>query len=504
MLLSRVAGLARQTIFSSVFGLSLEADVFQAALRIPNFLQNLFGDGVLSASMIPVYARLVKAKGQEDADRVARAVLALLAVTISVIVLLGVLFTPMVVDLVATGFRSDPYKRNLTITLVRIMFPGVGLLVGSAWCLAILNTHGKFFNSYAAPTLWNAAIIVGLLWFPGHDPSKVAIGAAWGSVVGSVLQLLAQLPQVMRVMSSGWRTTRFTVTPDVREVLTMAGPVILSRGAIQVSAFIDAWIASFLGNGPMAALANAQSLYMFPVSMFGMAVASASLPAMSSVDHSKGSRALIDHLINGQRLLLVLMVPSVMGFLAFGDVMSGVVFEHGKFTHDNSRFVWFILAGSAVGLIATTIGRFYASAFYALGDSKTPARFAFIRIALVIGLGVAMAFGGPWLFGVDLRWGTVGLTLSAGMAGWVEFALLRRALRRLISDFNVPAGFLLKCWAAAIVAAALATGLRWALPESLGLIRYLTILFVFGSLYLAGAVAVGTITITELRRRLKI
>lgn len=504
MLLSRVAGLARQTIFSSVFALSPEADVFQAAMRIPNFLQNLFGDGVLSASMIPVYARMVKQRGQEDADRVARAVLAMLAVCISVIVLLGVLSAPFVVDLVATGFRADPHKRELTITLVRIMFPGVGLLVASAWCLAILNTHGRFFNSYAAPALWNAAIIGGLLWYPGHDLSRIAVAAAWGSVIGSVLQVFSQLPQVVNVMSAGWRSTRLTMTPDVREVLTMAGPVVLSRGALQVSAFIDAWIASFLGDGPTAALANAQSLYMFPVSMFSMAVTSASLPTMSAVDHSKGTEQLSKHLVSGQRLLLVLMVPSVMGFLAFGDVMSGVVFEHGKFTVENSRFVWAILAGSAVGLIATSIGRFYASAFYALGDTKTPARFAFVRIALVIGLGLLIAFKGPALFHVDIKWGTVGLTLSAGIAGWVEFALLRRALRRRISDFNVPPGFLFKCWAAAIVAAALATGLRWALPESLGLIRYLTILFVFGSLYLAGAVAVGTITVTELRRRLKI
>ena len=503
MLLSRLAGLARQTIFAKVFGQqSIEADAFVAALRIPNFLQNLFGDGVLSASMIPVYARLVKQRGQAEADAVARTVLALLALITSAMVLAGVLFTPVFVDLIAPGFHGE--GRALTITLVRIMFPGVGLLVASAWCLAILNTHGKFFNSYAAPALWNAAIIVALVWYWHAPLPKAAMAAAWGAFVGSVLQVSAQLPQVLKVMSSGWRRTRLTLTTEVREVISTSVPVILSRGAIQVSAFIDSIIASLLGTGAMTTLSNAQSLYMLPVSLFGMAISSAALPAMSAVSHDKDTSALSKHLVDGQRLLLVLMVPSVVGFVAFGDVMAGIVYEGGRFTAQDSRFVWLVLAGSAVGLIATTVGRFYASAFYALGDTKTPARFAFIRIGLVIALGFAMALGGPALLGVDRIWGTAGLTLSAGMAGWVEFTLLRRALKRRIADFHVPVSFMARCWAVAIVAAALATGLRWALPEHNRILRDLEILVVFGMLYLGGAVVAGAITIQELRRRLRV
>lgn len=504
MLLSRVAGLARQTVFAFFFGLHLEADAFNAALRIPNFLQNLFGDGVLSASLIPVYSRLVARHSREEADRVARTILLLLGLLTSLIVLAGVTFTPVFVHLVAPGFTDE--TRALTITLVRVMFPGVGLLVGSAWCLAILNTHGKFFNSYAAPTMWNAAIIVALVWGPhGSDArSDLAIWAAWGSVVGSVLQILAQLPQVLTVMSSGWRATRLRLTTDVREVLSSSVPVILSRGAIQVSAFIDSLIASYLGTGPVAGLASAQSLYMFPVSLFGMAISSAALPAMSAENRGADTRGLAKHLIEGQRMLIVLMVPSVVGFLAFGDVMAGLLFERGAFSHADSRFVWAIVAGSAVGLLATTVGRFYASAFYAIGDTRTPARFAFVRIALVVSLGFLLAFGIPYGFNLDLMWGTPGLTLSAGIAGWVEFALLRRALRRRVDNFGVPASFLLKCWAVAIVAAALATGLRWTMLEQMAALRYFVILLVFGLLYLGGAAAIGVLSIPDLRRKLRI
>ena len=502
MLLSRVAGLARQTIFSHHFGLGLEADAFGAAFRIPNFLQNLFGDGVLSASLIPVYSRLVAERGRDEADRVARTVLGLLAIVTSLIVLAGVTFTPFFVDLVAMGFSGE--QRQLTITLVRIMFPGVGLLVGSAWCLAILNTHGKFFNSYAAPAVWNAAIIVALVWHR-HDPlAHLAVTAAWGAVVGSALQVLTQLPQVIQVMSSGWLRTRLRRTPEVREVIASSIPVILSRGAIQVSAYIDGFIASWLGKGAVAALTNTQQLYTFPVSLFGMAISSAALPAMSAVGHRDDTRAIARHLVDGQRLLMVLMVPSVVGFLAFGDVMAGLLYEGGRFTHADSQFVWAVLAGSSVGLIATTVGRYYASAFYALGDTKTPARFAFVRIGLVLALGVLMARGIPYLFHLDLKWGTPGLTLSAGIAGWVEFSLLRSALKKRIADFAVPVNFLVQCWLIAILAAALTTGLRWALPDRVQWARDLAILVAFGSVYLAGAAAIGVLSVKDVRRRLRI
>jgi putative peptidoglycan lipid II flippase len=290
----------------------------------------------------------------------------------------------------------------------------------------------------------------------------------------------------------------------VSEVVASSIPVILSRGAIQISAFVDGTIASGLGTGPVAALANAQSLYMFPVSIFGMAISSAALPAMSAVRHHEDSTVISKHLIEGQKMLLILMVPSVVAFLAFGDVMTALLYEHGLFTHENTIFVWAILAGSAVGLIATTVARYYTSAFYALGDSKTPARLAFVRITLVVVLGVLMARGIPYLFHIDLKWGTPGLTLSAGIAGWVEFSLLRAALKKRVSDFAIPMSFLFRCWAVAIVAAALTTGLRWALPDRFPWARNLTILVVFGLVYLAGAAIAGTLPVADLRRRQRI
>src|SRR5687767_14982250 len=163
ILISRIVGLVRQRIFAHYFGSSGEGDAFSAAFRIPNFLQNVFGEGALSASFIPVYAKLLAQDDEEQARRVANAVFGILALVTSIIVLIGVLATPYIVTAIAAGFEDE--RRELTITLVRIFFPGAGLLVLSAWCLGVLNSHHKFFISYTAPVAWNAAIIFSLVFF---------------------------------------------------------------------------------------------------------------------------------------------------------------------------------------------------------------------------------------------------------------------------------------------------------------------------------------------------
>ena len=163
ILLSRIIGLVRNRVFAHYFGTSDAADAFNAAFRIPNFLQNLFGEGVLSASFIPVYAGL-RARGDEaEARLVASAIAALLGLATAVLVLVGILFTPWLIAAIAPGFTGE--KREVTIRLVRILFPGAGLLVLSAWCLGVLNSHRRFFLSYSAPVLWNLAIIASLIAF---------------------------------------------------------------------------------------------------------------------------------------------------------------------------------------------------------------------------------------------------------------------------------------------------------------------------------------------------
>jgi putative peptidoglycan lipid II flippase len=493
---SRISGLVRQTVFAHYFGLTGPADAFNAAFRIPNFLQNVFGEGVLSASFIPVYARLVGRGEEEEAGRVAGAVAAILALLVSVLVLLGVIGAPFLTDILAGGFEGE--KRALTVRLVRILFPGAGILVLSAWCLGILNSHRRFLLSYAAPVIWNIAMIAALVWrgprtTTGGSLESLAIALAWASVIGSVLQFLIQLPAVLSLVRG--LKLRFDLrSQGVREVGNSFGPVFVGRGVVQISAYVDAVIASYLPTGAVTAITNAQTLYLLPVSLFGMAVSAAELPAMSSMQGNDEAvaAALRARIASGLRRLTFFVVPSAIAFLALGGVLAGIVFRSGRFTDADANYVWGILAGSAVGLLAATRGRLYASVFYARRDTRTPLRFAVIRVALTIVLGYFAAIHLPGLLGVSPRWGATGLTATAGFAAWIEFVLLRRAAQERIGRVDFSVRNLMAVYASAIVAAAAA----WAAKLYLfgGLHRLpsgIAVIAVYGVVYLAISRAFG-------------
>ena len=458
--LSRIFGLVRQRFLGHYLGLGDAADAFNAAFKIPNFLQNLFGEGVLSASFIPVYARLLAEGDEREARRVAGAVAGLLAVTTSVIVLCGVLATPWLIAVIAPGFEGA--KRQLTIELVRIFFPGAGVLVMSAWCLGVLNSHRRFFVSYTAPIFWNLAIIVTLVALGrSRAQSPLAIAAAWGSLAGSALQLLVQLPTVLRLVGR-LRPTLDVAGANVRTVIHNFAPVFVGRGVVQISGYVDVVLATLLPAGAVAGLTTAQTLFNLPVSLFGMSVSAAELPAMSSAlgaEHEIGEflRARLDA---GLRRIAFLVVPSAVAFLALGDVLAGAVFQTGRFTRADSLYVWGILGGAGVGLLASTLGRLYSSAYYALRDTKTPLRFAIVRVTLTTALGAVFALWVPPLLHLDLKWGAAGLTASAGIAAWVEMLLLRRRLNHRIGRTGLPGLFVAKLWASAVVAAGIAWGVK--------------------------------------------
>jgi len=455
ILLSRIAGLVRDRVFAHYFGSSDAADAFRAAFRIPNFLQNLFGEGVLSASFIPVYANLLAREAEDEADRVASAVFCLLSLVVSFLVLVGVFATPLLIDAIAPGFGGA--KRELTISLVRVLFPGAALLALSAWCLGILNSHRRFFISYTAPVAWNLVMIASLIGFGGHlEQFPLTKALAWGSVVGSAVQFGVQLPQVAHLMRR-FRVSIGVGMESVRTVIRNFIPVFISRGVVQISAYIDALLASFLPTGALAALVYAQTLYTLPVSLFGMSVSAAELPVLSSAlgETDEVNAYLRNRLNAGLRQIAFFVIPSAIAFLALGDVIAGAIYQTGQFTRRDSVYVWAILAGSAVGLLATTLGRLYASLYYALKDTRTPLRYAALRVFLTAVLGYICALPLPPLLGLSPRWGVVGLTTSAGFCGWLELALLRNSLKRRIGRTGLSSLFIFElCVAAGAGAAA--------------------------------------------------
>ena len=484
---SRVLGLVRERVFAHYFGSSDAADAFKAALKIPNLLQNLFGEGALSASFIPVYAGLLGDKEQNskaDADKVARGIGSILILLLALLVLIGILATPFLIGLIAPGFTDD--KRESTIRMVRILFPGTGVLVLSAWCLGILNSHRKFFLPYAAPVLWNMAIIGALLGFGSRrDLYDLAEIAAWGAVVGSLLQFGIQLPSVMHLVGR----LRFEWAPASRHIHTVIRnfiPGVATRGVNQISSYVDTVLASFLSTGAIAALTYAQTIYLLPVSLFGMSISNAELPEMArhtgSIEEIAGP--LRERLEIAMRRVAFFIIPSVVAFLALGDSIVNLLFQTGKFTRADGTHVWLVLAGSTIGLLAATLGRLYMSAFWALRDTRTPFHFAALRVALSAGLGWLLAFPVSAWLGLEARLGIAGLTAASGIAAWIEFILLRTALNRRIGRTGLRASLLIRLWGAAFIAAAAAFALKQWTQDQPPLLAGPLVLALFGALYL--------------------
>jgi putative peptidoglycan lipid II flippase len=486
ILLSRIAGLVRDRVFAHYLGNSDAADAFRAAFRIPNFLQNLFGEGVLSGSFIPVYAHLEAEGKHEEARAVAGAVAGILSLVISLLVLAGIIATPVLIGLIAPGFSGG--KRELCIRLVRIFFPGAGMLVFSAWCLGILNSHGKFFLSYTAPVLWNIMIIITLIGFGNSSEYSIAEWTAWGSVAGSAVQVLVQIPLVLRMLK-GLHLSLNRRLKGVRNIIRNFFPVFISRGVVQISAYIDSILASFLPTGAVAALAYAQTLYTLPVSLFGMSVSAAELPAMSRAigRFEDISLELRERLNKGLSRIAFFIVPSATAFLMLGDVVAGAIYQTGKFTASDSIYVWAVLAGSAIGLLASTLGRLYSSAFYALKDTRTPLRFAVIRVTFASAFGYFASMHLPGLIGVETRWGVAGITAASGFCGWIEFSLLRSSLNKRIGKTGLVFSNTIKLWASALIAGFIAWIVKLSIGQYHPVILALLIIGVYGITYLTMA-----------------
>jgi putative peptidoglycan lipid II flippase len=513
ILLSRIAGLVRERVFAQYFGTTLYADVFRAGLRMPNVLQNLLGEGTLSASFIPVYSELLEQGRREEAGRTAGAVFGLLMVAAGTLALIGVLFSPLLVSIFLPGFEGE--RRELSITVSRIIFPMTGLLVLSAWALGILNSHRKFFVSYVAPVIWNGAMIATLILLGGGmSLNRLVVALAWGALLGGLLQFLVQLPWVLRLErelrpSFNWRL------PPVREAIRNAGPAILGRGVVQLSGYVDFVLASLLAAGAVAAIGYAQTLYILPVSLFGMSVAAAELPELSR-RRASPVEELRQRTNAGLERIAFFVVPSFVAFVVLGDAAVGALYQTGQFDSLDTRLVHLTLIGFSLGLIASTGTRLFSSTFFALRDTATPARFAAIRVAVAAILGFTLMvqfepveplgigagiFAGVTLEGRSL--GAVGLAFGSGIAAWVEWTLLRRRLKARLGSVGARLSMIARMFGAAATAAALGWGARLLVSPAHPLIEGIATFSVYGVVYFAVAGALGLGEATAVLRRIR-
>jgi putative peptidoglycan lipid II flippase len=476
--LSRISGLVRERAIGHFFGTGFAADAFTAASRIPNLLQNLLGEGVLSASFIPVYSKLLAEGRDEEAGQVAGAVAGLLIALTGLLVVIGVVFARPIMRVLAPGFGPQTFE--LAVLLMRIITPGIGFLVLSAWCLGVLNSHRRFFLSYVAPVLWNVAQIavlvgVGLTLFGGEfdaagtardAQASLVVWLGWATVLGGGLQFAVQLPTVIRV-SRELKISLRTDLPGVRRTARAFGPIVAGRGVVQISAYVDIFLASFLVTGAIASLRYGQMLYLLPISLFGMSVAAAELPELSRIGEA-GRKTLQRRLDTGMARIAFFVAPTMIGYLVIGDLIIAAIFQTGEFTSLVVIQVWAVLAAYALGLLASTASRLLQSALYGIGDAVTPAKVAALRVAVSVVIGTVLMFQFDRIVVVpeglrmieDLPafgplhegWrqegavetlqhlGATGLALGAGVAAWLEYVLLRRAVRRRIGPTVIGGG----------------------------------------------------------------
>lgn len=524
ILASRVLGFVRQALYAHFFGVGAHADVLETAFRSPNLLQNLLGEGTISAGFIPIYSRMIAEGRREEAGRFAGAVLGLLIAVAGAVALIGVLFAEPIVTVLAPGYRADlgnpdaaVDRYTLAVACVRILFPMTGLLVLSAWALGVLNSHRRFFLAYFAPVLWNVAILASLIGVAVtvlDDPTsgetvaamsetlrtRLLFAACWGALAGGALQFAVQLPLVFREMR-GFRLALSTKVEGVRAAFRATGPVVAGRGVYQVSAYLDIVLASLLAVGAVSSLRYALVLYMLPVSLFGMSVAAAELPELARMGPAQRDR-FGERLGDSLRQMGFLTVPTLVGYLAFGYLLVGAIYRRGAFGAADNWLVYALLGGYALGLLATTISRLLQSSFYAVGDTKTPAKVAVARVVastavavpsmfLLDRFAVAEVFGVESSVGTALYLGALGLALGSSVGAWLELALLQIALRRRIGAPSLPWPALGRFAALALAAALPAAMLWWWLRDWPLVALGPLVVAAFAAAYLAVAYLLG-------------
>ena len=456
--LSRLSGLIRELIFAGLLGTRVAADAFKAALQIPGLLQNILGEGTLSASFIPTYSRLIDDHEDEDEPGlVAGTIVTILGLVTSVIVIIGILAARPMSKVLLPLLPDETFE--LTVNLVRIMWAGLGFIVLSSWCLGVLNAHRRFFLSFAAPILWNAAQIVFALlaWAQGWSDASVAKAAAWGVLVGGALQFLVQIPVVMRV-SPSIRLGVKKGSKAVREIVSKFFPAVLGRGVIQFSGFLDLFLAGFLATGALTALSLAQIIYMLPIGLFVMSIISADLPEFSR-DRDNISAVTTRFTTSSERIGFYLVFSSI-AFVTMGEPLVDFLFERGKFTSEDTLYIWIILAAYSLGLYATGMSRLYQNLCYSFGDVKGPARLAGLRVLIAGSVGFLLMFqldrvaiDGETIIRIGnfpsfsplpefaraldttpQPLGALGLALGSSLGAWIEYFLLKR---RVSDNFHI-------------------------------------------------------------------
>lgn len=425
--LSRILGYIRDMLVAHAFGAGLFADAFYAAYRIPNLLRRLLGEGSLSASFIPVLSQYYHTKSKEETQELISVVFTALAIVLAALTLLGMIFAPQIVNLIAFGFTRDPEKLAITVSLTRLMFPFLLFVCLAAFLLGVANTFNAFFIPAMAPASLSIAeigFIMGIA--PLMTPDNQIKGLAISVIVGGLGQFLIQWPQVRNL---GWKL-KWKVNfkhPAIRQIGNLMLPSMVGLSVDQVNAFVDTMIASFLAQGSITALYYSNRIMQLPLAIFGLALSTAALPAMARSVAEKNIPAVKDTLNYSIRQILFILVPSAVALMVIGMPIISVLFERGEFDRHATLLTSSALLFYSLGLPAYAIAKVFASGFYAFQETKTPVKVAMGAVTLNIILSLILM----------RPLGVGGLALAAALASYFNVAVLCFLLRRRIGMIGI-------------------------------------------------------------------
>ncbi len=517
VLCSRVLGLIREMVIAALFGASKNMDAFLTAFRAPNMLRDLFAEGALSTAFVTTFSRRIATEGDQSAWNLASKVATLTLVFMSALTLLGILFAPFVIGILAPGFA--PEKAALTIMLTRVMFPFILLVSLAALVMGMLNAKHIFGVPAMASSFFNIGSIVGGValcywldpqpdWRHPHFGERGLIGLALGTLLGGLLQLLVQLPSAS---GAGFRF-RFDFNwrdPGVRTILALMGPATIAASAVQVNVAVNSGFASTLGNGPITWLNIAFRLMQLPLGVFGVAVATVTLPLVSRSAALGNTREFRGALAHAMRLVMLLTIPSAIGLMILAEPIIRLIYQHGRFDAAATVQTAGALRFYAIGLAGYAGIKVLAPAFYAIDKRHLP--------MIVSLLSIGVNFGLNWFFTFHLGLGHRGLALSVSFVAITNFLLLYGLMRRHTG--RLETGAMLRTLGKIAVAGAVLAGVcllserffmagatqarQWKLILEMIVTIGVGATAFFGTAYLLGVAEVHDV-VTIARRKLKV
>ncbi len=416
-MLSRMLGFVRDILLARLLGAGALADAFFIAFKLPNFFRRMFAEGTLTVALVPVLAEERK-KGEEDAHAYLNALAGLLLAALLLFTVLGIVFMPWLLLLFAPGFHDEPDRWQQALHLARWMFPYLALISLSAMSWAVLNAYRKFSVAAASPALLNIALIfAAIVLAPSFQNPAEAL--AIGVVLGGVLQLAIQFPALKRIgwiPKPSWRPRM----PAISQTMALFGPAVLGVAAVQINILVGTILATLLPTGAVSYLYYADRIVQLPLALFGIAMGTALLPALS--DHLANNRPqeAKNELCQGLTWLTWITLPAMLGLLWLAEPIIRTLFEHGKFTLDDAQATSHALQAYGVGLIAFCWARVLSMACYAEKDAKAPMRFAAISVAANIVLALLLI----------KPLGYVGLALATALASFINVGLLWWNIRK--------------------------------------------------------------------------